>query len=193
LADTHFAQSPVRVPNDLKKHKLFVWADEGTDIEMYKTLGLSPVPLAATDLTIALQTSMVTAFSTTPLLALGNQWFAGAKHMTDVKWAPLMGATIIQKKVWDQIPPNIQELILTASKEAEIELTEEIRKLDDKAVEVMSEYGLIAHKITDEEYAEWEAIVKTVYPYIRGRIVPEEAFDRVVRLRDDFRANRLSN
>jgi TRAP-type C4-dicarboxylate transport system substrate-binding protein len=104
-----------------------------------------------------------------------------------------MGATIIQKKVWDQIPPNIQELILTASKEAEIELTEEIRKLDDKAVEVMSEYGLIAHKITDEEYAEWEAIVKTVYPYIRGRIVPEEAFDRVVRLRDDFRANRLSN
>jgi len=30
----YFAQSPVRVPNDLKKHKLFVWADEGTDIEI---------------------------------------------------------------------------------------------------------------------------------------------------------------
>jgi TRAP-type C4-dicarboxylate transport system substrate-binding protein len=94
--------------------------------------------------------------------------------------------------VWDQIPPKIQELILTASKKAEVELTVEIRELDDKAVEVMSEYGLVAHKITDEEYAEWEAIVKTVYPYIRGKLVPEEAFDKVVQLRDNFRANRLS-
>ena len=188
----YFAQSPVTVPDDLKKHKLFIWADEGTDIQMYKTLGMNPVTLAATDLTVALQTSMVTAFSTPPLVALGNQWFAGAKHMTDLKWAPLMGATIMQKKVWDQISPNIQELILTASKEAEIELTEEIRELDDKAVEVMSEYGLVAHKITNKEYAEWEAIVKTVYPYIRGKLVPEEAFDKAVQLRDNFRANRLS-
>ncbi len=54
------------------------------------------------------------------------------------------------------------------------------------------EYGLVAHKVTDEEYAEWEAIVNTVYPYIRGKLVPEEAFDKVVQLRDNFRANRLS-
>ena len=189
----YFAQSPIRVPNDLKKHKLFVWADEGSDIGIYDNLGFSPVPLAATDLLVALQTGMITAFNTTPLLALGGQWFAGAKHMADMRWAPLMGGTIMQKKVWDQISPEIQELILSASKEAEIQLTNEIRGLDNKAIEVMTEHGLVAHKVSEAELVKWREIAETVYPYIRGNLVPEVAFDRAVELRDEFRSKQSSN
>jgi TRAP-type C4-dicarboxylate transport system substrate-binding protein len=189
----YFAQSPVRVPDDLKEHKLFVWADEGSDMAIYDNLGFSPVPLAATDLLVALQTGMITAFNTTPLLALGGQWFAGAKHMADMRWAPLMGATIMQKKVWDQISPEIQELILSASREAELELTNEIRGLDDKAIEVMTEHGLVVHKVSDEELVAWREIAETVYPYIRGSLVPEAAFDRAIKLRDEFRLQQSPN
>ena len=189
----YFAQSPVRVPDDLKEHKLFVWADEGSDMAIYDNLGFSPVPLAATDLLVALQTGMITAFNTTPLLALGGQWFAGAKHMADMRWAPLMGATIMQKKVWDQISPEIQELILSASREAELELTNEIRGLDDKAIEVMTEHGLVVHKVSDEELVAWREIAETVYPYIRGNLVPEAAFDRAIKLRDEFRLQQSPN
>ncbi len=189
----YFAQSPVRVPDDLKEHKLFVWADEGSDMAIYDNLGFSPVPLAATDLLVALQTGMITAFNTTPLLALGGQWFAGAKHMADMRWAPLMGATIMQKKVWDQISPEIQELILSASREAELELTNEIRGLDDKAIEVMTEHGLVVHKVSDEELVAWREIAETVYPYIRGNLVPEAAFDRAIKLRDEFRLKQSPN
>ncbi len=189
----YFAQSPVRVPDDLKEHKLFVWADEGSDMAIYDNLGFSPVPLAATDLLVALQTGMITAFNTTPLLALGGQWFAGAKHMADMRWAPLMGATIMQKKVWDQISPEIQELILSASREAELELTNEIRGLDDKAIEVMTEHGLVVHKVSDEELVAWREIAETVYPYIRGNLVPEAAFDRAIKLRDEFRLKKSPN
>ncbi len=189
----YFAQSPVRVPDDLKEHKLFVWADEGSDMAIYDNLGFSPVPLAATDLLVALQTGMITAFNTTPLLALGGQWFAGAKHMADMRWAPLMGATIMQKKVWDQISPEIQELILSASREAELELTNEIRGLDDKAIEVMTEHGLVVHKVSDEELVAWREIAETVYPYIRGSLVPEAAFDRAIKLRDEFRLKKSPN
>ena len=184
----YFAKSPIRVPNDLKSHKLFVWADEGSDMEMHETLGFSPVPLAATDLLVALQTGMVTAFNTTPLLALGGQWFAGAKHMANMRWAPLMGGTIMQKKIWDQISPEIQTLIINASKKAETELTNEIRELDDKAIEVMEEYGLVAHDVSEDELDEWRELVKTVYPYVRGDIVPEKAFDKAIKLRNEFRS-----
>ncbi|MBF88569.1 MAG: hypothetical protein CMG75_02735 [Candidatus Marinimicrobia bacterium] len=186
----YFAKSPIRIPNDLKKHKLFVWADEGSDMTMHENLGFSPVPLAATDLLVALQTGMVTAFNTTPLLALGGQWFAGAKHMANMRWAPLMGGTIMQKKLWDQIAPEIQTLIINASKKAEIELTNEIRELDNKAIEVMEEYGLISHEVSEDELKEWRELVKTVYPYIRGDMVPEKAFDKAIKLRDEFRSKK---
>lgn len=189
----YFAKSPIRVPNDLKKHKLFVWADEGSDMKMHESLGFTPVPLAATDLLVALQTGMVTAFNTTPLLALGGQWFSGAKHMANMRWAPLMGGTIMQKKIWNQISPEIQDLIMKASKEAEVELTNEIRELDEKAIEIMTEYGLVVHQVSEKELKEWREIVKTVYPYIRGKMVPEAAFDRAVELRDKFRIQHSSN
>ena len=131
---------------------------------------------------------MVTAFNTTPLLALGGQWFAGAKHMANMRWAPLMGGTIMQKKIWDQISPEIQTLIINASKKAEIELTNEIRELDDKAIEVMEEYGLVSHDVSEDELDEWRELVKTVYPYVRGDIVPEKAFDKAIKLRNEFRS-----
>ena len=99
----------------------------------------------------------------------------------------------MQKKVWDQISPEIQQLILSASKEAEIELTNEIRGLDNKAIEVMTEHGLVAHKVSDTELVKWREIAETVYPYIRGNLVPEVAFDRAIELRDEFRSNQPSN
>jgi TRAP-type C4-dicarboxylate transport system substrate-binding protein len=104
-----------------------------------------------------------------------------------------MGATIMQKKVWDQISPEIQELILSASREAELELTNEIRGLDDKAIEVMTEHGLVVHKVSDEELVAWREIAETVYPYIRGSLVPEAAFDRAIKLRDEFRLQQSPN
>ncbi len=186
----YFAKSPVLIPDDLKKHKMFVWANESQDLQMHRELGFNPVPLAATDLTVALQTGMVTTFNTTPIVALGNQWFAAAKHMTNYKWAPLMGATIIKNETWSAIPTKIQDLILSASKKAEIDLTNEIRRLDDEIIDVMADYGLVSHDLNQDQIKKWEEFVDLLYPYIRGKVVPTESFDKAIKFRDEFR---LSN
>ena len=186
----YFAKSPVLVPDDLKKHKMFVWADESQDLEMHRKLGYNPIPLAATDLTVALQTGMVTTFNTTPIVALGNQWFASAKHMTNFKWAPLMGATIIKNETWSSIPVKIQNLILSASKKAEIDLTKEIRKLDDEIISVMAEYGLISHDLSKDQLKKWEELVELIYPYLRGKVVPIESFDKAIQYRDEYRLSK---
>ena len=186
----YFAKSPVLVPDDLKKHKMFVWADESQDLEMHRKLGYNPIPLAATDLTVALQTGMVTTFNTTPIVALGNQWFASAKHMTNFKWAPLMGATIIKNETWSSIPVKIQNLILSASKKAEIDLTKEIRKLDDEIISVMAEYGLISHDLSKDQIKKWEELVELIYPYLRGKVVPIESFDKAIQYRDEYRLSK---
>jgi hypothetical protein len=34
---------------------------------------------------------------------------------------------------------------------------------------------------------EWRTLSKTVYPKLRGSIVPSDLFDEVVRLRDEYR------
>ena len=183
-----FSQKALFVPDDLKSQKLFVWGDEASDVTIWKSMGFQPVPLAATDIMVALQTGMINAFDTTPLLALRNQWFASTKYMASIRWAPLQGATIISQNVWQQISEPMQESILAGARETAIELRSHIREVDEKAIEVMKEYGLVVNEISEEDYLAWEGIVRGVYPYIRGKMVPEDMFDKAVKLRDEYRS-----
>ena len=59
-----------------------------------------------------LQTGLIDAFQAPPLLALGSQWFGGAKNMLDIRFAQLVGATLIDKPVWDKIPAHSRNEML---------------------------------------------------------------------------------
>ena len=108
--------------------------------------------------------------------------------MASIRWAPLQGATIISQNVWQQISEPMQESILAGARETAIELRSHIREVDEKAIEVMKEYGLVVNEISEEDYLAWEGMVRRVYPYIRGKMVPEDMFDKAVKLRDEYRS-----
>ena len=183
-----FAKEPFARPNDLKKMKLFTWAGDNDAVDLWKAGGFHPVPLAATDILPGLQTGLINAFDTTPLAALVNQWFGLAPHLLDLKWAPLVGATVMTKKAWDSIPAASREGVRAAAAEAGERLKGEIRATNDKAIEAMVKRGLTVHRATPQLVAEWQKAAEEVYPKIRGTIVPADMFDQVRRLRDEYRA-----
>ena len=93
-----FTQRPAIRPADLKPMKVFTWEGDPTYAEAMKAMGYQPVPMAATDIYTGLQSGLINAFPTTPIAALSYQWFGLANHMTDVKWAPLVGALVISER-----------------------------------------------------------------------------------------------
>jgi TRAP-type C4-dicarboxylate transport system substrate-binding protein len=185
-----FAKSPVRTPDDLRKQKLFVWAAGDTTAaeELWKKLGFKPVPLSSVDILPALQTGMITAYQAPPLAALANQWFAFTGSMTDMKWAPLTGATIVSKKAWSRIPQELQPKLLQIAQEAGVRLRDKVRQLEQEAIEAMVKRGLQAVPVPSEAVKKWQDLTKSVYPEIRGKVVPAEYFDEVLRLRDEYRS-----
>ena len=84
--------------------------------------GFSPVPLETSDILPGLQTGLINAFDTTPLAALAFQWFALAPNMADLKFAPLTGATVIDKRAWEKIPAALRPKILEASRAGGVRL-----------------------------------------------------------------------
>jgi len=99
-----FTKKPVATPDDLRKLKLFTWAGDIEAVTLWKSAGFKPVPLAATDLSMALKTKLVEALSTPPQVAVISQYFHEAQNMTDVRWQLLLGATVIRKSAWEKIP-----------------------------------------------------------------------------------------
>lgn len=185
-----FAKEPFETPDDVKSMKLFVWAGDNEAVEIWKGAGFRPVPLPATDILTGLQTGLINAFDTTPLLALSSQWFAQAPHLLSLKWAPLVGATVITRKTWDRIPAATRPALLQAAAQAGERLKGDIRAANDKAIAAMQEHGLKVTEATPAVEAAWQKIAEAIYPKMRGTVVPAAMFDEVKRLRDEFRARR---
>jgi TRAP-type C4-dicarboxylate transport system substrate-binding protein len=185
-----FAKEPFTRPDDLKKMKLFVWATDNKSVEIWKAGGFRPVPLAATDILPGLQTGLINAYDVPPLAALSNQWFGLTPHMLDLRWAPLVGATVMTKKAWESVPAASRDALRKAASEAGERLKKEIRDADEKAIEAMKKRGLTVQSVTPEIEAEWIRAAEAVWPQIRGTIVPPDIFDEVKRLRDAIRATK---
>ncbi len=182
-----FAKQPFATPDDLRRMKLFVWAGDSKAVDLWKASGFNPIPLAATDILPGLQTGLIEAFDTTPLLALASQWFGQAPYMLDLQWAPLIGATIVDKRTWRKIPKESRPAILAAAERAGLRLRGEIRTANDTAIKVMSQHGLKVHAASPDVRAAWRRSAESAWPKIRGTIVPAPMFDEVQRLRDAYR------
>jgi TRAP-type C4-dicarboxylate transport system substrate-binding protein len=190
-----FSDKPMPRLDDLRKLKMFSWAGSNDELELWKANGFHPVALAATDIQMGLKTGLIDVIPTTPLYALWNQCFTLAKYMTDIKWAPLVGATLVSKAVWDKIPEAQRGPMLQAARDSGQELRSGIRGMGDKAIATMTGGlpGKRMDKLTivhadDATVADWRKQTEAEYPKMRGKIIPADLFDEVRRLHEEYRA-----
>src|SRR5579862_1420336 len=183
-----FTKSPAVRPDELRRLKLFTWAGYNDELELWKANGFRPVPLAATDILTGLQTGLIDAVPTTPLYALWNQSFALTRYMSDLKWAPLVGATIVRKATWEQVPPELRDAMLKIAHDTGQALRGGIRQMGDDSIATMQKRRLTVVHADAQVLAEWRKEAEGVYPKLRGKTVPADLFDEVHRLRDEYRA-----
>lgn len=183
-----FGKTPILTPDDLKKAKFFVWGNDTDTMNIWKSAGYSPIPLAVTDILPNLQTGLINSFDTTPLSALSFQWFPLAPHMTDLKWAPLVGATVITTKAWDKIPVSARPAVLKAAAAAGVRFRDEVRSKEQDAIESMKKLGLVVHEVTPDQYDQWEKMFTSVYPQISGTVIPTDMMDLAMKYRNEYRA-----
>ena len=162
--------------------KLFTSAGDADTEQLYGQLGFNPAPLNINELLTALETGRIEAFDVPPLFALANQSFGVAPYMTDLKWAPVVGATIIDRKTWEKIPADLRPKLLSAAREAGEIQRARIRKLGDQAIGEMQQHGLKVVKLEPGEVAQWRELAETAYPKLKAGMIPKDDFDEAVRL-----------
>jgi TRAP-type C4-dicarboxylate transport system substrate-binding protein len=182
-----FSKQPAKMPADLRRMKLFTSAGDAETERLYKDFGFNVVPLSQTDMITSLQTGMVDAFAMVPLFAQLQESFKLASNMTNVKWTPLVGGTVISMTAWNSLADEHKPALLDAARQQGSRLRTEIRRLDEVAIQEMQKRGLNVVDVDAPTLKAWRAEAESAYPKLRGRYCPADLFDTVVRLRDEHR------
>ncbi len=187
----YFSRKPMRTPEDMRKLKLFSWANTGKANEIAKKMGMNPVPLETADILPGLKTGIIDVVAMPPFYALGTQIYTEADHMLALRWAPLAGGLVIDKKTWEKVPETAREEMVKVAKETGALIKKTSREESANAVKTMQEkWGVKVHEPTPQEFQLWRDTMQEVYPMIRGDIVPEEIWEVVVSVLEAHRAKR---
>lgn len=183
-----FSKQPARTIGDIQKMKLWTSAGDPDTEKLFKDLGFTVVPLPATDMLTALQTGLIEAIEVPPLFALLDGTYKQANNMIDLKWVPLLAATVISARSWQQIPEQYRQPLLKASRDSGENLRAKIRAAGDDAIKEMKTRGLNVVTLDNATMARWGSEVRDAYPKLRGTLAPADLFDQSLRLRDQYRA-----
>ncbi len=184
-----FSTQPVTSLEQLKTTKLFVGAGDDRAVQWWKNNGYRPVPLATTDILTGLQTGMIEALPSPPLAALLLQWYKQAPHMLDLGLAPLVGATIIQKRVWERIDEADRRSLLAAASELGETLEREVPGQDQESVAEMAKRGLKVVRVDDAQQMEsFRNAAEEFAERVRGDRLPPEILQLAQQARAAFRS-----
>jgi TRAP-type C4-dicarboxylate transport system substrate-binding protein len=185
-----FSRNAATRPDDFKNMKIFVTASgSGKQMQIMQALGYRPVPLEVADALIQLQTGGVDAVPTLPLLALSGQYYTVTKHMLELNWSPLVGAAVVTRQAWDMVPATLRDELMAIAVETGLRIRQASRQENDQAVATMkAKSGLQVHSMTPQLEEEWRRFAESIYPRLRGTMVPEDMFDQARQRVAEYRA-----
>ena len=184
-----FSTRPLRSLEELKSAKLFVGAGDDRAVQWWKSNGYRPVPLATTDILTGLQTGMIEALPSPPLAALLLQWYKQAPHMLDLGLAPLVGGTVIQKRVWQLIGAEDRAALLAAAAELGETLEREVPGQDAESVAEMEKRGLKVVRVEEGERLQaFRAAAEEFAERVRGDRLPPEILTLAQEARAAYRS-----
>lgn len=183
-----FARQPLRSLDDLRRQTLWIGAAGSAEIRAWQQAGFDVVALPVTEVTTALQSGMIDAYLASPLAAASFQWFGLTPHMNDLRLAPLYGALVISKRVWERIPADLRPRLRAVAQAAGERLSASAHEQDDLAVHVMRAHGLQVHPATAALEQEWQATVAREFQGLIGPVIDPDAYRLVTERVTAYRA-----
>ncbi len=175
-----FTNAPVTTPAELKGVKMWMWEGDPIAEAMFNVLEVHPIPLSITDVMTSLQTKLIDGIYSPPFECIALQWFTRVKYMLDVPLADAQGAIVISKSKFDQLPKDIQDILLNNGKTYFAKLTRLSREDNAKAVETLKKNGIQITSVKDKKLlAQYDEIGKKARRSLVGKLFDEKLLNDV--------------
>ena len=184
-----FSKDPILTPDDMRQSKLFTWSGDPQQTDLLKKMGFRPIAIDSTEIVSSLTTGLVDTVPMPPFYALASQTYSSAPFMLDFNYAPIVGAIVISKRMWERFSEEEKAAMKAAAQEAGREMTASGRQESEESISVMADnFGLKASQLDDKLREKWQLVSIEAYGHIRDNTVPGEIWDQVIEHLQEYRA-----
>ncbi|WP_102348834.1 TRAP transporter substrate-binding protein [Bacillus sp. Marseille-P3661] len=175
-----FANSkhPVVTPEDLNDLKVRTYQDPIVSIFWEGVSNAAPLPFS--EVYTALETNTIDGLEFQATSLIQRKMDEVTKYYTDIDWQWTSGANVIvPKKLWDELPADLQKAVQEAAVEA-MKYQGELQKEDDKsALDKLEENGVEVHRLTPEERQKWSDYARSLDSKF-SEAIGEEVYNAVI-------------
>jgi TRAP-type transport system periplasmic protein len=170
---------PISGVADIKKAK--VWVQEGSYVAkaVFDAANVTAIPLSVPDVLVGLQTGLVDVVYIPPTGAISLQWFTKIKYLTNVPLAYVAGAIVINKDVFNRLPPAHKAILLETSQRYLGQLKSVARKDDQEAIRVMVKQGVKIINPSKDQVEELRKLSADAMGRITGKAFSRKTVDEV--------------
>lgn len=147
--------------------------DSPVEVAVAKSLGMNPTPIAWGETYTALQQGTVDAEGNTFSLLNDAKHTEVLRYAMDSEHNYSMHILMINKKIFDELSPEHQKIIVEAGQEALVWQRGVTAELEAKATKAFEERGIKIHRLSDAERTEMKAMTRPVWDQFKEEIPAE--------------------
>jgi len=184
-----FTNSKVQSAADIKNVKMWMWEGDPIAESAFKSMEVHPISLSITDVLTSLQTKLIDGVYTSPYAMIALQWFTRVKYMLNVPLADASGAVVISKKRFDELPPDLKEILVRNGKTFLRKLTKQSRADNASSRETLKKNGVtFVEASSPQALKEYDEIGRKARLLLTGKLYSEDLLKRVEAKLAEYRA-----
>lgn len=158
----------IKSPDDLKGKKMRSQQSD-VHINTWRAFGASPVPIPVTEVLTSLQTGAVDGFDNTELFTFAGSWYQAITHFTLTRHSYQPGFVVVSRKFWEDLPKNMQEILLGDPQAEADKGRRDIRRLEPALIQNFENAGIAVHESTDAERKAFAAATRKTHEMFRKK------------------------
>ncbi len=156
-------KTPILQPDDMKGLKFGV--SGSTASKATELLGGSPTTMSSGELYMALQRGTIDGCTRPTITGIGRKLYEVIKHFSVANMYYYCSFLSINKKKWDSLPADIQEIMKKAAKERNQEQVQKAQEFIKKGVELYKEKGVEVYILSSAQLAKFKEKMEPVYDW----------------------------
>jgi TRAP-type C4-dicarboxylate transport system substrate-binding protein len=182
-----YTNNEVNKLDDLRKAKVWMWADDTIVRTMFKKLGINGVPLGVPDVLSSLQTGRINACYSSPLAAVALQWYTKVKYVTSLPMSYAIGASVTRAATLGELTPADRTEIDKVMRIAGSKLRKTVRQDNDRATAAIQKSGVRTVQTSPEMVKAFDGAASQVWTELTGKMFSREELQMVLKHRDEYR------